>query len=183
MRIFLSSELCPQWQALRTKVQVRFKQLWGGGDSSTKWGHEDGKQKAWGSSRNSWWLQSTGANPTFQHPLHRCYPLECVESKSGHPKVWAFQPFEGMFPASLMEKTRMQKLLSSSIFSSLFPLNLCLQHPPPLFLSAFHKCLAKTFLSGGKPEGMPWTIGPRECSDGFFWETKPFLGYVIICHS
>ena len=140
MRIFLSSELCPQWQALRTKVQVRFKQLWGGGDSSTKWGHEDGKQKAWGSSRNSWWLQSTGVNPTFQHPLHRCYPLECVESKSGHPKVWAFQPFEGMFPASLMEKTRMQKLLSSSIFSSLFPLNLCLQHFPPFFI-----CLSQMF--------------------------------------
>ena len=56
--------------------------------------------------------------------------LECVESKSGHPKVQAFQPFGGMFPASLMEKNRMQKPLSSSIFSSLFPLNLCLQHFP-----------------------------------------------------
>lgn len=50
-------------------------------------------------------------------------------------------------------------------------------------LSAFHKCVAKAFLSGGKPEGMPSTLGHGGLSDGFFWGTKPPLVYGISCHS
>ena len=61
----------------------------------------------------------------------------------------------------------MQKLLSSSIFSSLFPLNLCLQHPPPLFLSAFTNVWQKLFFQEENLKACHEPLDPESAQMGF----------------
>lgn len=113
-------------------------------------------------------LQSTGPIPPTA-PSAQVSPSWSVESKSVYCKGMNIPAIWGMFPVSLMEKTECRScfLHPSSLLCSL----ICLQHFP-FFVICLSQMFGKTFLSGGKPEGVPHEPGLEWYSDGFFWETN-----------
>ena len=118
-------------------------------------------------------LQSTGATPTFQHlpapsagvSLPRmCGKQVCASEGVSILAIW------GMFCPSLMEGTRMQKPLSSPIFSLLFPLNLCLQRFPFLCYLPFTNVWQKPFFQEENLKACHQPLGMEGSQMGFSGE-------------